>query len=111
MTLGARIAQLRRNKGESLQKVADAVGVSKAHIWELEKERTNNPAMDLVKRLAIHFETTVAFLIGEDIDGSDDEQQLARMFREARDLDQRERDILDGMMKTLLAQKSRQQVG
>jgi len=37
MTLGARIAQLRRNKGESLQKVADAVGVSKAHIWELEK--------------------------------------------------------------------------
>lgn len=86
MSLGLRIAELRRNKGESLQQVAEAVGVSKAHIWEMEKERTRNPAMDLVRRLANHFETTVAFLVGEDMDGSDDEIQLARMFREARQL-------------------------
>ncbi|MCB2091874.1 MAG: helix-turn-helix transcriptional regulator [Alphaproteobacteria bacterium] len=111
MSLGVRIAELRRNKGESLQMVADAVGVSKAHIWELEKERTTNPAMDLVRRLANHFDTTVSFFVGEDIDGTDDELQLARMFREARKLDAREREILDGMMKTLLAQKNRQKAG
>ena len=40
MGLGVQITQLRLQKAESLQQVADAVGVSKAHIWELEKGRT-----------------------------------------------------------------------
>ncbi|MGJ8563103.1 MAG: hypothetical protein ACSHXY_06070 [Alphaproteobacteria bacterium] len=37
---------------ESLQDVPDAVEVSKAHIWKIEKERAKNPSMDLVTRLA-----------------------------------------------------------
>ena len=41
--LGDRINRLRLKKGNSLQGVANAVGVSKAHIWELEKGRTGNP--------------------------------------------------------------------
>ncbi len=55
MTLGLRIADLRLKKRKSLQQVADAVGVSKAHIWELEKGRTENPSMALVTRLADYF--------------------------------------------------------
>lgn len=105
MTLGVRIAELRRNKGESLQTVADAVGVSKAHIWELEKERTVNPAMDLVRKLAVYYDTSVSFLVGEDIDGSDDERELAGMFRDVRKLDEREKKLLKSMMKTLLEHK------
>ena len=105
MSLGLRIAKLRRKQGESLQEVADAVGVSKAHIWELEKGRADNPSMGLVTRLADHFGTTVSSLVGEDIESSDAEADLQRMFRQARKLDPRERDILDGMMKTLLAHR------
>jgi transcriptional regulator with XRE-family HTH domain len=111
MSLGLRIAELRRIKKQSLQNVADAVDVSKAHIWEIEKERTVNPSMDLVRRLANYFETTVSFLVGEDIDGSDDEQQLSRMFREARNLDHQERELLDSMMQTLLKQKNLKKEG
>jgi len=105
MSLGLRIAKLRRKQGESLQDVADAVGVSKAHIWELEKGRADNPSMGLVTRLADHFGTTVSSLVGEDIESSDADADLQRMFRQARKLDPRERDILDGMMKTLLAHR------
>jgi len=101
MSLGRRLAQLRRKKNESLQTVADAVGVSKAHIWELEKARTDNPSMDLVRRLADHFDVTVAYLVGEDIDAKDAERDLQRMFRQARDLGERERSILDDMLQTL----------
>jgi len=50
--------------GESLQDVEKAVGVLKAHIWELEKGRADNPSMALVTRLADHFETSVASLVG-----------------------------------------------
>ena len=102
MGLGGRLAQLRRKSGQSLQTVADAVEVSKAHIWELEKGRTDNPSMDLVTRLADHYGVTVAYLVGEDIEAKDADKDLRRMFRQAGKLGQRERAIMDEMLQTLL---------
>ena len=45
MGFGARIAEFRRGRNESLQQVADKVGVTKTHIWELERGRTKNPSL------------------------------------------------------------------
>jgi transcriptional regulator with XRE-family HTH domain len=81
------------SRRESLQQVADAVGVSKAHIWELEKGRTDNPSMALVTRLADHFNVSVSYLVSEDVDAPDADVELARMFRQAQGLDDRERRI------------------
>ena len=107
MSMAVRIAKLRRKRGQSLQDVADAVGVSKAHIWELEKGRADNPSMALVTRLADHFGVTVAYLVGEDVESSDADRVLQRMFRQASDLDERERAILNDMMQTLLKNRAR----
>lgn len=65
MPIGDRLKELRVGTGESLQEVADAIGASKAHIWELESNRSKNPSLDLMQKLAAHFKTTVAFLIEE----------------------------------------------
>lgn len=100
MSLGRRIAELRLARGESLQDVADAVEVSKAHIWELEKGRTDNPSMALVTRLADHFEVSIRYLVDEDIDAPDAEDDLARMFRQARALDPHDRKVLDDMIQS-----------
>jgi len=108
MGLARRIAELRMKKKESLQQVADAAGVSKAHIWELEKARTDNPSMALVTRLADHFGVSVSYLIGEDKDAPDADVELSRMFRQAQDLDDRERKILDDMMQSLLKSRAGQ---
>lgn len=102
MNLARRMAKLRRENGQSLQYVADAVGVSKAHIWELEKGRADNPSMALVTKLADHFGVSVAFLAGEDIESSDADRDLQRMFRQAHKLDENERAILNDMMQSLL---------
>ena len=107
MSLGLRVDDLRRKKGESLQDVADAVGVSKAHIWEIEKGRADNPSMALVSRLADHFGTSVAYLVGEDAASPDADPELQGMFRQAKKLDARERAIMAEMMKTLLAHRQR----
>ena len=106
MSLGVRMAELRRRKGESLQQVGDAVGVSKAHVWELEKGRTDNPAIGLVTRLADHFGVTVAYLVGEDLESADADRDLQRMFRQAKELSDTERGILDDMMKSLLSRRN-----
>lgn len=65
MALGDRLKELRLKKGQSLQEVADAIAASKAHIWELESNRSQNPSLEMLQKLAGHFKTTVAFLIEE----------------------------------------------
>ena len=61
MAIGERLKALRISSGESLQQVADAIGASKAHIWELESNKSKNPSLDLLRKIATHFETTVSY--------------------------------------------------
>lgn len=105
MRLGKKINQLRLGKGESLQQVAAAVGVSKAHIWELEKGRTDNPAMALVTRLADHFGVSLSYLVGEDPAAPDANDELVRMFRQAQELDPQDRKILDELLQSFRRRK------
>ena len=100
--LAAHLNQLRLRRAESLQDVATAVGVSKAHIWELEKGRADNPSMGLITRLAEHFGVSVASLIGEDPDAPDADVELARMFRQAQELDDTDRRLLDQLLQGFL---------
>jgi transcriptional regulator with XRE-family HTH domain len=65
MSLATKLAELRGKKHESLQKVADAIGVSKALIWELEKGRIANPSMDVISKLASHFGVSIAGLMDD----------------------------------------------
>jgi transcriptional regulator with XRE-family HTH domain len=62
MSIGKKIKELRARRGESLQKVADSVGVSKAHIWDMERGESENPSLELLKNIAEHFNVTVAYL-------------------------------------------------
>ena len=55
VTLAQRLKELRLKKGDSLQGLADAVGVSKAHVWELETGKSKNPSIELLTKLAKHF--------------------------------------------------------
>ena len=104
-SLASRLMQLRLQSNQSLQDVADNVGVSKAHIWELEKGRAANPAMKLVERLAEHYKVTVAFLIGEDPNAADADPQATRLYRMARELDPADLALLDDMMQSLLKRR------
>lgn len=105
--LANRLRRLRLKKGDSLQQVADAVGVSKAHIWELEKARTDNPSMQLLTKLANHFRVKVAYLVGEDVEAGDADPDLQRMFRQAQDLDARDRESLDALLQSFLDRKKK----
>ena len=88
MTLGTRLRALRIRRGESLQQVADAIGASKAHIWELETNRSRNPSIDLLRRLAEHFKVSIAHLVGEDAEAQEaDFRVFGREFKDLSDED------------------------
>jgi transcriptional regulator with XRE-family HTH domain len=99
-SLGETLKRLRMEKRQSLQQVADAVGASKAHIWDLETGRSRNPSVDLLERLAKHFETTVSRLVGESPSGDEPEEVLA-MFRDLKELSPEKRELLRKIMQSL----------
>jgi transcriptional regulator with XRE-family HTH domain len=102
LSLGQRIAELRERRGSSLQEIADAVGVSKAHIWQIEKGKADNPALGLVERLAGHFRVSVSELIGEDISNKSVDPVLAGLFREAQKFGEYDRQLLIEFMETII---------
>lgn len=83
MSLASRLKELRLSKGKSLQDVADAVGASKPHIWELERGTSNNPSLDLVKKLANYFGVKIDYLAGEE-ENSEVDAELLQFFRELK---------------------------
>lgn len=105
MSLAARIRELRLRSGQSLQKVADAIGVSKTHIWELEKGRSQNPSVELLAKLADHFKVTITSLVGEDLEAAGADEQLMRMFRQAGELEEQDRAVLDDMIRSMLKRR------
>lgn len=104
MALGVKVKELRMKKGLSLQQVADGVGSSKAHIWEIEIGKSKNPSIDSLTKLAIFFDVSVAFLIGEDPNSEGEEPELVAMFRELKGLSEPDRNKLRSIMKVFTDQ-------
>lgn len=92
MSFAAKLKKLREKKGQSLQQVADGVGVSKAHIWELEAARSANPGLELLKKLAQHFGVSIAYLTDDTADTATDLTQ--QFFREFEGLSEGDWDML-----------------
>ncbi len=94
MSFAARLKKLRMQSGESLQELATQIGISKAHLWDLEMGNSKNPSADLLKALADHFKVSVGTLIGEDPQSAEDEK-LAVMFRQLKELDPDDRKMIE----------------
>lgn len=102
MSLATKLQALRRKSGESLQQVADGVSVSKGHVWALEKGTAENPSLDLLRKLAEHFNVTVNHLHDESSEPSD--AAALQFFREFDGkLSEREWDLLRNLAKGLKA--------
>ena len=102
MSLANKLANLRRKSGQSLQNVAEAVGASRAHVWEVETGKTKNPSLELVRRLADHFQVSVGWLVGEIPDQQSD-PDVAALYRSLQSLSSQNRQhiqaIIDSMRK------------
>lgn len=109
MSFASKLHDLRVAQRLSLQDVASAVGISKAHVFNLEKGITANPSMELVVKLAELFRVRVADLVGENPDAKDEPAEVVAMFRDLKSLREEDRETIKMMMETL--KKRREQQG
>ena len=64
---GARLRRLREAKKLTLQQVADAVGCTKAYIWELEMKEGQRPTAERIQKIAQVLGVTMEDVMGEPI--------------------------------------------
>ena len=108
MHMGERLHSLRQKSGQSMQAVADAVGISKAHVWEMEKGHSKNPPFDLVRKLATHFGVSIDALVGEEEEPDANALQIERIHRGLEDLSERDRAIVEETIKAMKARSEGQ---
>jgi transcriptional regulator with XRE-family HTH domain len=107
MSIGAKLNKLRMKSGRSLQQLADEIGVSKAHIYELESGKVKNPSVEVLKKLAKLFVVPVTYFIEED-----EEVEFQVMFRELEKnwtaLDPQDRDTITFMIEAFKNKKKQE---
>jgi transcriptional regulator with XRE-family HTH domain len=107
MSFGRRLNELRIKRGMSLQDVANAVNLSKAHVWNLEKGISGNPSIEVVVKLADLFRVRVADLVGENPEAPDEEPEVVAMFRDLKRLEPRDRETIRVLMDQLRKAKDK----
>jgi transcriptional regulator with XRE-family HTH domain len=63
--LGEKIHRLRKEKGLTLDGLAEAAGASKSYIWELENKNPPRPSAEKVARIAEALGVTSDFLVDD----------------------------------------------
>jgi len=107
MGIRQKLKSLREERGESLQQVADGVGVSRTHIWELESgNKKLNPSFDLVRKLAEHFDVTIEYLMDIQSKMTKDDKALV-LFNNIKKLDGRDQEVILGTVKAMMERKKK----
>lgn len=70
--MGERLRSLRKERGLTLDQLAQASGSSKSYVWELENKAPPRPSAEKLSGIAAALGTTVDFLIGTPINTTED---------------------------------------
>ena len=86
-TLGEKIRRLRKEKKQTLDKLAELTGSSKSYIWELENKNPPRPSAEKLSKIAQQLGTTIDYLLDDAGAVSEEEARDVRFYREYRQMD------------------------
>jgi transcriptional regulator with XRE-family HTH domain len=105
--LGVRLRRLREAKKLTLQQVADAVGCTKAYIWELEMKDGQRPSAERVQALAKLLGVTMEDVMGEPIQEVPEASlEDVAFFREYAGMSEEEKKHYQDVLKMMFSRKS-----
>jgi transcriptional regulator with XRE-family HTH domain len=101
LSIASKLKQLRTQKNVSLQELATAVQASKAHIWDIERGASQNPSLELLKRIADYFKISISELVEETPHAEGEPEELIAMYRGLKELSEEDRETVNMLMQRL----------
>lgn len=100
--LGERLRRLRKEKEWTMEQLAEAAGVSKSYIWELENRPAQRPSADKLNDIAKALGVAVQDLMGEPppVEADPEDVRFFRQYLGMNDADKaRYRQMMELMKK------------
>ena len=79
--------------------MAEAIGSSKAHVWEMETGKNKNPSANSLSKLADHFDVSVGYLLGESLTRLTKTPRSSRCSVDSEKLSDKDREVVGKMIK------------
>lgn len=98
--LGEKLSELRKNKGLTLEKLAEAAGMSKSYVWELENRDSQRPSAEKLTALADVLGVTAAYFIEEDVRAPEERHLDDAFFRNYQKLEPEAKEQLRKILST-----------
>jgi len=97
---GNKIKNLRREKGFTLDSLADAAGMSKSYLWELENRESPRPSVEKLAALAKALSMDVSYFLDEEATSPEERHLDQAFFRNYGELDSTAKEQMRRIMET-----------
>lgn len=98
--LGAKIKELRKNKGLTLEQLAEQIGSGKSYIWEIENKGVKRPSAEKLAAIAKELDVTTDYLIDNEQTEVSDGLKKEVFFRKLGQLDEGDQEKIMDMIET-----------
>lgn len=99
--LGIKINELRRQKGLTLEQLAQATDSSKSYMWEIENKEVARPSAEKLERIAAVLGVTAGFLIDASQTQPSQTDKDAAFFRKFEKADEEVKEKLKRILDVL----------
>lgn len=107
--LGAKIRNLRKEKGLSLDLLASKADISKSYLWELENRDSANPTMDKLSKIAAELDVTAEFLLDSDETAPSEDVADRAFFRKYQKLAPETKQKIQDILKVIQAPEAKKE--
>jgi transcriptional regulator with XRE-family HTH domain len=98
--LGDKLKDLRKQKGLTIEKLADMAGLSKSYLWELENRESQRPSAEKLTSLADVLGVAVSYFIEEDVRAPEERHKDEAFFRNYKKLEPEDKEQLRRILET-----------
>lgn len=96
--LGAKVKNLRKLKGLTLEELGAEIGSGKSYIWELENRGVKRPSAEKLAAIAKALDTTTEYLVNNDMTEPSDEIRRVAFFRKFDRLSAEDQEKINGIV-------------
>ncbi len=96
--LGAKIKELRKQKGLTLEGLAEKIGSGKSYIWDIENKGMKRPSAEKLAAIAKELDVTIDFLVDDTQTEMTDDQEREVFYQKLGQLKKDDRDKIMDMI-------------
>ena len=96
--LGAKIKELRKKKGLTVEQLAEQIGSGKSYIWELENRGVKRPSAEKLALIAKALDVTTEYLLDNEAKEPGEDIKREVFFRKFNNLDPEDQEKIMDIM-------------